>query len=87
MPDLSLFFIKTTYLFSINKKKYNSSKNKIEKGFLYTAFGENFYKECISSAKILKKTTDLPICLFTLIKMETRYKETLSSGLKFIKKI
>ena len=55
------FLIKTNYLFSINKKKYNSSNNKIEKGFLYTAFGENFYKECISSAKILRKTTTLTL--------------------------
>ena len=78
------FFIKKTFLFSINKKKYNYSKNKIEKGFLYTAFGENFYKECISSAKILKKTTDLPICLFTDQKKIKPREKSLFESIKYM---
>lgn len=67
----SIFLSNISYLirfyykcFSLLKTK-NHLESKKEKGYLYTAFGENFYKECINSVKILKRKTDLPIHLIT----------------------
>ena len=46
-------------------KKNNDLESINEKGYIYIAFGENFYKECINSVKILKRKTNLPIHLIT----------------------
>ena len=46
-------------------KEKNNCLESNEKGYIFTAFGENFYKECINSVRILKKTTNLPIHLIT----------------------
>ncbi len=63
-------YIISSLINKLNKSKLISRKSILEtsiyeKGYIYTAFGENFYKECINSAKILKLNTDLPIHLFT----------------------
>ena len=39
--------------------------NKIEKGFLYIAFGESFTKEALMSIKSLKRFNQEPVALFT----------------------
>lgn len=54
------------YFFLFKNRKRSIEENKIySKGYVYTAFGQNFYKECINSVKLLKLTTTLPIHLFT----------------------
>ena len=59
------FILKKSY-FPFRKKKIKNKFNKVqEKGYLYIAFGENFYKECVNSAKLLQTKTELPIHLFT----------------------
>ncbi len=68
----NLYFI-SSLIHKLNKSKLISRKSILEtsiyeKGYIYTAFGENFYKECINSAKILKLNTDLPIHLFICCK-------------------
>ena len=67
----SFFLSKASYVLRINyslKKKRKSilqPLNNKDRGYIYTAFGENFYKECVNSAKILKRSTNLPIHLIT----------------------
>ena len=39
--------------------------NKIEKGFLYIAFGDAFTKEALMSIKSLKRYNNEPVALFT----------------------
>ena len=59
------FILKKSY-FPFRKNKIKNKFNKAqEKGYLYIAFGENFYKECVNSAKLLQTKTELPIHLFT----------------------
>ena len=38
---------------------------KLEKGFLYIAFGDAFTKEALMSIKSLKRYNDEPVALFT----------------------
>ena len=60
------YLIRYYYKFFKFSRKNNDSINKQkDKGYIYTAFGENFYKECINSVKILKRKTNLPIHLIT----------------------
>ena len=57
------FFLR---FFLITKNKYQRSNITIPSyGYIYTAFGDAFYDECINSVRILKKFTNLPIHLFT----------------------
>ena len=47
-------------------KRQSSIKSKdFSSGYIYTAFGETFYQECINSVRILKQFTTYPIHLFT----------------------
>ena len=39
--------------------------NKLEKGFLYIAFGESFTKEALMSIKSLKRYNNEPVALYT----------------------
>lgn len=55
---LLIKYLKRNFL----KRKINSTESC---GFLYIAFGENFYREALKSAEILKKETNLPIHIFT----------------------
>lgn len=59
------FLVKKLYFFNINSKSNTKKIDLKEKGYVYMAFGENFYLECLDSVKILKSTTNLPIHLFT----------------------
>ena len=59
------FLVKKLYFFNINSKSNTKKIDLKEKGYVYMAFGENFYLECLNSVKILKSTTNLPIHLFT----------------------
>ncbi len=59
------FLVKKIYSLNINLNTKTKKLESIEKGYIYMAFGENFYLECINSVKILKLTTKLPIHLFT----------------------
>ena len=52
------FFIRKKYYLSLRKIKKSNTEKKMERGFLYIAFGNSFYKECINSVKILKKFTN-----------------------------
>lgn len=61
---ISFFLKKYFFLFKKNKKP-NKQNNIYSKGYIYTAFGNNFYKECVNSVKLLKMTTTLPVHLFT----------------------
>ena len=58
-------FLRKYYILNKKRKNILHPANKEDKGYLYTAFGENFYKECVNSAKILKRSTNLPIHLIT----------------------
>ena len=59
------FLVKKLYFLNINSKRNTKKIDLKEKGYVYMAFGENFYLECLDSVKILKSTTNLPIHLFT----------------------
>tara|TARA_Y100000589_G_scaffold221027_1_gene208641 strand:- start:3884 stop:4792 length:909 start_codon:yes stop_codon:yes gene_type:complete len=59
------FFLRNYYkIFKVSKKNEGLDFLK-EKGYFYAAFGENFYKECINSVRLLKRTTNIPIHLIT----------------------
>lgn len=59
------FFMRKKYSLNNNKIYKVANNKKFEKGFIYIAFGNAFYKECIDSVKILKNLTKYPIHLFT----------------------
>lgn len=59
------YIVKNIYGLNINLNTKTKILKSKEKGYIYMAFGENFYLECINSVKILKSKTDLPIHLFT----------------------
>ena len=86
----SFFLSKASYVLRINyglKKKrkniFQPLKNK-DRGYIYTAFGENFYKECVNSAKILKRSTNLPIHLITDQKKILEEEKSLFSSISFM---
>ncbi len=64
LSKISFILRKYSKVFYTIKEKNNCLESN-EKGYIFTAFGENFYKECINSVRILKKTTNLPIHLIT----------------------
>ena len=80
------FFFKRKLLSNTELNNY-LDKNKPEKGFIYIAFGNNFFKECINSVKILKSKTDLPISLFTDIQNITNSERDLFYSIKQVKSI
>ena len=51
------FILRKYYKVNAIKEKNNCLESN-EKGYIFTAFGENFYKECINSVRILKKNTN-----------------------------
>lgn len=59
------------YFFSILIRKVHYLKNKtieskeLNTGYIFIAFGKNYFKESIDAVKILKSYTKLPIHLFT----------------------
>ena len=58
--------VRKKYILNYSKKAKKASSDSIMKnGYIYIALGTSFYKECISSAKILKNFTKYPIHLFT----------------------
>ena len=65
-------------------KTLNNSDSQIKNGYLYTAFGDSFYEECINSVKILKKHTKYPIFLFTDKKDIPKHERELFYGIRVV---
>ncbi len=82
---------KSLYIFSfIIRKKYTLKAKKYindKRGFIYIAFGNSFYQECINSAKILKKFTNYPIHLITDQKLISNNEKRLFISINNVKNL
>lgn len=81
------FFIRKKYNFTLKEVNKKPKDQRLERGFIYIAFGSSFYNECINSVKILKKFTKYPIHLFTDQKEISKEEKELFISIKCVKNL